>query len=80
MPAGFVDVAVTGVRRPVYYGPDAETALAWVRGFTSTREALERLERPTDAVDRLRELMAEHRTGDGVWFDSRAWIVTARLR
>src|SRR5882757_2442790 len=41
--AGFVDVAFTDVRQPVYYGPDTDTALAWVRGFTSTKLALKRL-------------------------------------
>jgi hypothetical protein len=33
--AGFVDVTFTDVQQPVYYGPDTDTALAWVRGFTS---------------------------------------------
>jgi SAM-dependent methyltransferase len=78
--AGFADVAFTDVRRPVYYGPDVDVALGWVRGFSSTKQALERLESPADALDRLRELMAEHRSGDGVWFDAGAWIVTARVR
>jgi hypothetical protein len=30
------------------------------------------------ALSRLRETLAEHLSGDGVWFDSSAWIVTAR--
>jgi hypothetical protein len=30
--AGFSDVAFTYVREPVYYGPDVDTALDWVRG------------------------------------------------
>jgi len=30
------------------------------------------------ALDRLRHLLAAHRRADGVWFDSRAWIVAAR--
>jgi len=29
---------------------------------------------------RLRETLAAHASGDGIWFDSRAWIVTARRR
>ena len=28
-------------------------------------------------VGRLREMLAAHLGGNGVWFDSRAWIVTA---
>ena len=80
--AGFVGVAFTEVRRPVYYGPDVDTALAWVHGFSSTRDALERLDHSAaaDAESRLRALMTEHLTADGVWFDSGAWIVSARLR
>jgi cyclopropane fatty-acyl-phospholipid synthase-like methyltransferase len=30
------------------------------------------------ALGRLREVLATHVSGDGVWFDSRVWIVTAR--
>jgi hypothetical protein len=32
------------------------------------------------ALGRLREMLAGHLSGDGVWFDSRAWIVSARRR
>jgi SAM-dependent methyltransferase len=78
--AGFSDVAYTDVRRPVYYGPDVAAALAWIRGFTSTEKALERLDPPAaeDALSRLREVTSEHLRDDGVWFESTAWIVTAR--
>jgi hypothetical protein len=55
-------------------------ALDWVRGFTCTREALDRLDPAAEARadGRLREMLAAHLSGDGVWFDSRAWIITAR--
>jgi SAM-dependent methyltransferase len=78
--AGFAGVAFTDVCEPVYYGPDVAAALDWVRGFTSTSEVLKRLD-PADAtraVDRLREAFATHLSDDGVWFNSRAWIVTGR--
>jgi SAM-dependent methyltransferase len=80
--AGFADVAFTDVREPVYYGPDVAAALDWVHGFTCTREALKRLDpaAATRADERLRQALAEHMRDDGVWFDSRAWIVTARHR
>jgi hypothetical protein len=57
-------------------------ALAWVRGFTSTSEALNRLDPAAAAcaTGRLREALAAHTGDDGVWFNSRAWIVTARRR
>jgi ubiquinone/menaquinone biosynthesis C-methylase UbiE len=78
--AGFADVAFTDVREPVYYGPDVAAALGWVRGFTCTSELLKRLD-PADAaraVGRLRDTLAAHGSNDGFWFNSRAWIVTAR--
>jgi SAM-dependent methyltransferase len=80
--AGFTGIAFTDVREPVYYGRDVAAALGWVRGFTSTSEALERLDpaAAADAVRRLREALAAHLSDDGVWFGSRAWIVTARCR
>jgi hypothetical protein len=70
------------VHEPVYYGPDLAAALDWVRGFASTRAALNRLDPvgAARAVGRLREMLAAHLSGDGVWFDSRAWIFTARRR
>jgi ubiquinone/menaquinone biosynthesis C-methylase UbiE len=78
--AGFAGVAFTDVQEPVYYGPDVATALDWVRGFLCTSEVLEGLDpaAATGAVERLREALAAHLSDDGVWFNSRAWIVTAR--
>jgi SAM-dependent methyltransferase len=78
--AGFTDAAFTDVREPVCYGPDVTAALGWVRGFTSTSEALEGLEpaAAASAVARLRDALTAHLTDDGVWLASRAWLVTAR--
>ncbi|WP_246178568.1 class I SAM-dependent methyltransferase [Actinomadura decatromicini] len=78
--AGFTGVDFTDVREPVYYGHDVDAALAWACGFTSTSETLKRLDATaaTRAIGRLREMLAAHMMDDGVWFDSRAWIVTAR--
>ena len=77
--AGFADVAFTDVREPVYYGPDVAAALNWVRGFTCTSEVLKRLDPAVGAraVGRLSDALAAHTSDDGVWFNSRAWIVTA---
>jgi SAM-dependent methyltransferase len=80
--AGFAEVAFTDVHQPVYYGADVAAALDWVRGFTCTNDALKRLD-PAGAeraLQRLRETLAAHAGKDGIWFDSRAWIVTARRR
>ena len=51
-----------------------------MRGFTSTRQALERLElaNAEQAVRRLRDALAAHLRADGVWLNSRAWIIKAR--
>ena len=78
--AGFAGVTLTDVCEPVYYGPDVAAALDWVRGFACTREVLSRLDPAAAAgtLGRLREMLAGHLSDDGVWFDSRAWIVTAR--
>jgi ubiquinone/menaquinone biosynthesis C-methylase UbiE len=78
--AGFAGIAFTGVHEPVYYGPDVAAALDWVRGFACTSEVMKRLDPAAAAcaVERLREALAAHLSDDGVWFNSRAWIVTAR--
>ena len=78
--AGFAAVSFTDVDEPVYYGPDVAFALDFVCGFAFTRDVLGRLDpaAAARALGRLREMLAAHLRGDGVWFDSRAWIVTAR--
>ena len=80
--AGFADLTFTDVCEPVYYGPDVAAALDWVRGFACTSEALKRPDpaAATRAAGRLREALAAHLGQDGVWFNSRAWIITARRR
>jgi len=80
--AGFADVTFTDVSEPVYYGPDVDAAMDWIRGFACTGEVLKRLD-PTAAERALGLLRAElgtHLGNDGVWFDSRAWVVTAHRR
>jgi SAM-dependent methyltransferase len=77
--AGFAGVTFTDVHEPVYYGPDVAAALDWIRGFTCTSEILKRLDSDAGAraVERLRVALAAHLGDDGVWFDSRAWIIIA---
>ena len=80
--AGFADVAFTDVHEPVYYGPDVAAALDWARSFACTNNVLKQLDpaAPVRAAGRLREVLAARLSNDGVWFDSRAWIVAARHR
>lgn len=80
--AGFADPTFQDVREPVYYGDSVEAAMDWIGQFQIARDAL----RSPDAAaaererTRLRDIVARHRRDDGVWFDSRAWIVGARCR
>ena len=80
--AGFGDVKFTDVHAPVYYGPDVPAALDWVCGFSCVRDVLQRLDlgSTAGAREQLTRTLAAHAGSDGVWFDSRAWIVTARRR
>lgn len=76
--AGFAEITVTELSEPVYYGTQAE-AYDFVSGFQSSRTLLAGLD-PADvpaAQERLRATLAAHDTGDGVWFDSHAWLVDA---
>jgi SAM-dependent methyltransferase len=81
--AGFDGVRFEDVDEPVLYGHDLDAALAFVRGFQSTSEALARLSHGEAArtVERLREMLAAHYSDDrGVALDSRSWLITARRR
>jgi SAM-dependent methyltransferase len=80
--AGFGEPAFTDVHEPVYYGPDIAAALDWVSGFSYVNDVLQRLD-PASAErvrTQVRQLLAAHARADGVWFDSRAWLVTATRR
>ena len=78
--AGYVDIGFLEVNEPVFYGRDSAAAFDFVSGFLMTKELLAALGAAAKrgAVERLRATLAEHETESGVWFDSRAWIVTAR--
>ena len=80
--AGFAEPGFTAVQEPVYYGPDVAAALDWVGGFSCVNAVLHPLDRASTerARERLIQTLVAHARGDGVWFDSRAWIVTARRR
>lgn len=80
--AGFTAVDVIDVREPVYYGPDADRARAAVLQLRMAKELVTDLDAASAerALDRLRATLDAHDTGDGVWFDSRAWLVIAHRR
>jgi SAM-dependent methyltransferase len=68
--AGFTDVRVTEAHEPVWYGADPDAAVDSVLALRKAGGGLD--------TDRLRSVMVEHDTADGVWFDSWAWLVEAR--
>jgi SAM-dependent methyltransferase len=78
--SGFTEAGFTEVDEPVYYGPDPDAAYELVLGLREPRELLAGLDAAEAgrARQRLRAALAEHDTGNGVYFGSRAWIVTAR--
>jgi ubiquinone/menaquinone biosynthesis C-methylase UbiE len=77
--AGFADVSFTDVHEPVYYGPDSATALDAVLRLLKFEELLANLDAAAaeQARLRLRTTLDAHTTDGGVYFDSRAWIVSA---
>jgi SAM-dependent methyltransferase len=78
--AGFSGVQFDDVHEPVYYGPDARAGRDAVLRLQVAQDLLAKhnATQAEQALDRLQRILAEHDTGDGVWFDSRAWIITAR--
>jgi SAM-dependent methyltransferase len=78
--AGFVHTTFQDVHEPVYYGDSVEAAFDWIGQFQGTRDALKSLDAATAERERerLREILSQHYRDEGVWLDSRAWIISAR--
>jgi SAM-dependent methyltransferase len=78
--AGFAEVSFTDVHEPVYYGADSATAFDAVLGLWGLKDLLANLYDAAAEQVRtgLRTTLDSHQTEGGVFFDSRAWIVTAR--
>jgi SAM-dependent methyltransferase len=76
--AGFTAIEISDVREPIYYGPDAASALEALSGLGMAEDLvadLDAVERAR-ALERLLALLDAHDTGEGVWFDSGAWLIT----
>jgi SAM-dependent methyltransferase len=80
--AGFTAVEITEVREPIYYGPDAASARDALFDLRMVRDLVADLDAAATAraLDRLLAMLDAHDTGEGVWLDSGAWLVTARRR
>ncbi len=76
---GFTAVDFADIHEPAFYGPDADAAYDAVVELFAGRDILAD---PAPAAgrtrERLRSLVEAHSTPGGVFFDSRAWLVTAR--
>jgi SAM-dependent methyltransferase len=76
--AGFAQVQLRPLDAPMYFGRDAE------EGYPIMSELLGWMVRDRDpaardrALDRLRRLLIEHESADGVTFGCAAWLITAR--
>ena len=68
------------MHEPVYYGADSATAFDAVLGLWGLKDLLANLDATAaeEVRTRLRTTLDAHQTDGGVFFDSRAWIVTAR--
>ena len=78
--AGFEGLDAAALREPYWVGTDAVDAFGFLSETGPVRGLLEGLD-PGDqerGLDRLRAAIAAHDTGDGVHFDSAAWLFTAR--
>lgn len=77
--AGFEDVLFTPIDEPVFLGTDAEDAYEFVRTLGLFRGLTNGLDEATraDAVAKLRAMLTDHQTADGVLLESGAWLITA---
>ena len=77
--AGFGDIQLKPVAQPFKFGTDVDNAYDFVTSLGFTRGMLEPLssEEKGRALQQLREVMVAHDEGDGVWFGSSAWLITA---
>jgi hypothetical protein len=78
--SGFTAVNHTSMHEPVYYGSDAASALRAMLSLQMTKDVLAPLDaaRTGHALGQLRAVLANHQSSGGVFFDSRAWLITAR--
>jgi ubiquinone/menaquinone biosynthesis C-methylase UbiE len=77
--AGFASIDFADVHEPVFYGPDIDAAHDAVVALFLAKDRLADTNPATDEMlQRLRAMLHAHLTAEGVFFDSRAWIVTAR--
>jgi SAM-dependent methyltransferase len=77
--AGFEDVVFTPIDEPVCLGADADDAYEFVSRLGLFRGMTDGLDEATraEAVAKLRAMLTDHETADGVLLASAAWLITA---
>lgn len=75
--AGWIDVHVEGLQAPMWFGPTADEASAFIGGLLAWMlEGLDEAAKQRALAD-LHRTMADHEGPDGVVFASATWLVTA---
>jgi SAM-dependent methyltransferase len=78
--AGFTDIAVTAMTKPMWFGTTADDAAAFTLGLLGWMlDGLDSDAR-TRAIEALHATVAAHETPNGVLFGSGTWLVTGRRR
>jgi SAM-dependent methyltransferase len=76
--AGLVDVTFEPLEEPMYFGPDAHAAFEFMLGqFGWLLDGIGPAEQER-AKEALLATLREHTTDEGVRYESRAWLITAR--
>jgi SAM-dependent methyltransferase len=78
--AGFGDIAVEGVEKPMWFGATSDDAYTFVRGLGFTEFMLRDLDdrARARALDDLRASIGAHETDEGVLYPSAMWILSAK--
>jgi SAM-dependent methyltransferase len=78
--AGFTDIAFEAVDAPMYFGTDPDDAWVFVSGQGIFRGLTDGLDDETkaEAIAKLKQVLVDHATDDGVLLGAASWIITAR--
>lgn len=75
---GFRDVRMRDVREPMFFGVDPEDAFEFVSAHQAGLVRDLEPDARARALDSLRASLVAHHTGQGVLYDSAAWLIEAR--
>ncbi len=76
--AGFVDIEMTGLTAPMYYGGNVDDAFNFIAAHNAAALAELNDQSRTRAMQALRSSIIEHLTDRGVFYDSAHWLICSR--